>query len=150
MRVELPENGWAELRQPRKMTERQRRAYTVAATAVTQSLSTVPQTMDPETGQMVMDTTKVGPEQQTLMDDAYDQLMLALIEAWSYPQPIVAESLLELPIDAFDALRKACLPLAPEVLPQFDLSPDPKATTNGSSGQPPVSPATDASTSATP
>lgn len=122
-RLDLPDDAWAELHAPRKVQERKRRRYILAMTAMSASTAALPKLPDG-----TPDPAGFGPEQQALADAAFDELTVCLVAAWSFDLPIAVESLLELPGDAFDALRKACMDLAPELVPDYSVSPDPKAS----------------------
>lgn len=132
-RVELPDGAWAELHAPRKVQERKRRRYIQAMTAMTQSVQSLPK-LPPDAvdadGKSIGGTPDMaffGPEQQALSDAAFDELTCCLVSAWSFDLPVAVESLLDLPTDAFDALRKACMELGGELVPDYSASPDPKA-----------------------
>ena len=133
MRLELPDGQWAELAEPRKVPERKRRPYTTAAASMG------PATMvDPATGAVRIDSAETKEQ----MDAVLDALILALVVAWSYGVEVTLEAVQDLPGDAYDALRNACLEHAGELMPDYGASPDPKALTVESSNSHTASPAT--------
>ena len=103
-RIELPEGQWAEIVNPRKVTERKRRLYLRAMAEYQQSREVM---------------AGFGPEQQRLLDDAFDLLIVALVQSWSFEQPVSVEAFADLPADVFDPLRKACMALAAGLLPDY-------------------------------
>jgi hypothetical protein len=64
------------------------------------------------------------------LGDAYNEtLMLALVAEWSYGE--VSQSTLdELPVATYDKVLKHCEGLAPQLSPSFEVSKDPKVTTD--------------------
>lgn len=127
-RVDLPDGGWAELAAPKKVSERKRRRYIHAMTEFNKSTQTIPRDAKGE-----LDPTGFGGVQQDLLDAALDLLTVALVTAWSYEAPIAIESLEDFPVDVFDAIRRACNDLAPQLMPDLvSPDPDPKAITGDS------------------
>ena len=125
--VPLPDGQWAELMDPRKVSERKRRPYVTAMTAFN---AVAPRD---EKGELL--SMQIGAEAAGLLDRALDLLTVALVKAWSFEQspgvalPVEVESLQDLPVDAFDDLRREVNKLSPALLPNFDPTPDPKAPT---------------------
>jgi hypothetical protein len=103
-RIELPDGAWAEFIDVDKITERKRRPMLAVIDAVRQ------------------EQTSVG------LSEMYDQFLVALIQAWSFGGEPSTETLLDLPIGTLDKLRKVAIPLFQDALPDFGVSPDPKAT----------------------
>lgn len=67
---------------------------------------------------------------------AVDQaLILALVQEWSYPFPVSADGLGELPGHAYDALKAACEPKLTEIFPSFKYV---KASEDGGEDSPTV------------
>jgi hypothetical protein len=127
-RVELADGNWAELRDPKRVTERARRRYISRMSEFNKSRAGA-------------DVGQYGADQQDLFDDAIDLLIVALVESWSLEQPVTVDALSDLRTDVFDPLKKACLALAGDVLPDYSPSPDPPAAGASSSDSPPDSPA---------
>lgn len=123
-RVDLPDGQWAELFDPKKLSERRRRPYLSAMTAYTSSLYTLPLNDEGKP-----DSRAYGPAQDDLLNGAVDLLVVGLVKAWSFEFPIETDALLDLPTDTFDALRVACLALRDDLMPDYSTSPDPKAPT---------------------
>lgn len=115
-RIDLPDGAWAELRSPKKVSERKRRQYISAMSEFNASKAG-------------LDPSLFGSKQQDLLDNALDLLIVCLVSSWSLPDPVSVEALADLGTDVFDPLKAACLSLASDVLPDFSVDPDPKATT---------------------
>lgn len=128
-RIELPDNQWAELADPRKVSERKRRPWLDAMSEFYDSRSTT------EGGD------RIGAAQQKLWNAAARLAMECMVSSWSFGTEITLDALLDLPLDAFDALQVAVTPLAMQMLPDYSPDPDPKAITAESSTSPPDSPA---------
>lgn len=120
MRVELADGAWAELLDPKKVTEKKRRRYIAAMSEYHHSRGTL------------TDPRQLGAEQQELLDTAFDLLMVCLISAWSFDQPVSVEAFEDMSTDVFDALKRACLKLSTDILPDYSPDPDPKASTDES------------------
>lgn len=147
-RVSLPDDQWAELADPRKVSERKRRPYVQAMVAFTQATALLPVI---EEGEHKGDHPpgSFGPEHTALFDATLDLLVVALVKAWSFDLPIDANSLQDLPVDCFDVLRKAVNEKGPALMPDLSVDPDPKAP-SGELPQPPTALSTDGLTSVTP
>lgn len=123
-RIDLPDGAWAELHSPKKVSERKRRRFITAMADFNKSVNLLPRDDKGE-----VDPRTFGAEQQELLDMALDLLTLALVSTWSFDVSVSVDSLCDLDADAFDALRKACMALQGEVLPDYGPDPDPKADT---------------------
>ena len=133
-RVELPDGQWAEIAPPKKVPERKRRRYVSAMTALVQATNHLPKN---EKGEP--DQSEFGSAEMELVDAVGDALIVALVREWSFGE-VTPDAVAELPADAFDVLLIVCRDLAPELTPNYDLSPDPKAVTSNSHGSLPGSP----------
>lgn len=149
LRIALPHDQWAELRDPEEVSERQRRrvrkaqqrvslhseevgrAQQLAASGVVHSDGTVA----PEAAAEVLAATKGIIESGVLddVDDAVDMALAALVARWSFDTPVSAETVADLPGGAYKALRDAAQPLIGQMNPDFDPSPDPESPTKPSS-----------------
>lgn len=108
-RVELPGGEWAELRDPRKVSERLRRPI-LAAQADLRRFG-VPGDME---------STGAGfGAAMTAYGELNDLMVVALVSAWSLESPVSLESVLDLPGDVYDALRQAVAPFTTDLLPDF-------------------------------
>jgi hypothetical protein len=127
MKISLPDGNWASLRDPKKVSERRRRPIMRAFASVNQEdLKTLHRTdlTDEDQARSVM-----NPEFVDLMQQVNDLLIIALVDEWSFDAPIEADSVLDLDGETYDALQRAVAPFLTEVMPDFDVSPDPKAPT---------------------
>ncbi len=126
--VNLGKYGTATLRDPSDVPERARRVAhrsQIAVQAFMEELKTrgeVPADLDvtevdePTTRRIGLLTTLERPE---LMEDLNDAVIVALVEQWPFPAPVTLDGVRELPGAAYDALRTACQPLGPLVLPNL-------------------------------
>ena len=73
------------------------------------------------------------PEFLDLADELATAAALALIESWSFGD-LTAETLENLPGDAYDAINSLVMPHLDALFPDFGVSPDPKALTANSNG----------------
>lgn len=109
-------SGWIKLRAPETVTERLRRPV------FEKSASGISMVED--------DSDSVSPEALSFFSEFNDLVALAMIEEWSFDLPITLDGLLDLPSKAYDDVRKAVTPFVPELIPDFGVDPDPKATTD--------------------
>lgn len=116
-RHELPDGQWAEFRDPEQVPERLRRPITRHAARL--SSTSVAEASDGD----------VAPHDLDILFDLNDALVLALVESWSFPSPVAADGLGELPGPAYDALLKLASPSMLALLPDFGPSPDPASPT---------------------
>ena len=134
--VDLGKHGTATLRDPSDVPEKARRVAhraQIAVQAFMEELKTrgeVPADLDVSevdeatTRRIGLLTTLEHPE---LMEDLSDAVIVALVEAWPFAAPITVDGVRELPGAAYDALRAACQPLAPLVLPNLTAVTPPEA-----------------------
>ena len=130
----LPDGGYVELRNPKKVPERLRRPVRLAALALTRSIpedqrkASVKVSEEPEakaddetqaafgappiealveeaTAEKEEDKFVVPTDEQQLALDAYNEaLLVAVIVAWSYPDPVNLDSIQNLDGDVYDEL----------------------------------------------
>lgn len=120
MRVDLPDGAWAELRPPRKVNERRRRQFVAAMSDFQKSIGELPRDEKGET-----DPRLFGAQQQQLFEDAIDLLVVCLVSNWSFDTPIEANSISDFDVDVVDELKRACIALQAEVMPDYSPQPDP-------------------------
>jgi hypothetical protein len=114
MRVEVF-SGWIELREPNLVSERLRRPVfekSVSGSSLVEEEDNV-----------------VSEETMRFFSEFNDLVALAMIKEWSFEFPISLEGLLDLPSRTYDDVRKAVTPFVNELIPDFGVDPDPKATT---------------------
>lgn len=126
--VPLPDGQWAEFAAPQKVSERRRRSYVNAIAAFNAATAQLPRAA---TGDGP-DPRFAGAAESELLDNAIDLLILALVKAWSYEQPVSLDALQDLPVDAYDVLRKEASDRQADMMPDYSPTTDPKAPTNGS------------------
>ena len=123
-RVDLPGDQWADLADPLQVTHKKRKPVRRVMFELVQ-----------------VRVSKTGPAldavELDLLEQLSDLMVVALVDAWSFPVPVDMDGLGELPGDAYDALQLACAPLGEALLPSFEVDPDPKGPPT--SGRSPVS-----------
>jgi hypothetical protein len=141
LRVELPKGQYAVLRDPEDVPERLRRPHMDAREHVSATLMSTGTTeadieaaRDGEPGAAAkLGLAMISGGATALKRNADDLLVAALVESWSYGTDVTADTLQDLPGRAYDALLKACEPLAEAMSPDFGPSPDPQSPTSPSS-----------------
>ena len=142
-RLELTDDGWADLYAPRKVPERKRHTHDLAIFALNEATSGLPRNAKGD-----VDERYAGPAQGDALKRVTWTLILALVRDWSYG-PVNLDVLLdEVPGDAYDILARHCEKLWDELNPDFQADFDPKALSVVSPSPPPGS-STDRSTFAT-
>ena len=120
MRVEVFA-GWIELRDPELVPERLRRPV------VAQSVKAA------QFSDIDLESDDVDIEEATraldFFSDLNDHLAMALIEAWSFAEPITIDGLLNLGGKTYDSIRKEVAPFVAKLMPDFGATEDPKALT---------------------
>lgn len=113
-KIDVP-GGWAKLRDPDTVTERQRKPF-MKAVGRAGNLQAA------DDGGI------------SLLVEVQDALVLAMVEEWSFDAPITADGLEDLPHKAITALRVACQEFREELLPDFGPTPDPQSPSVPSNG----------------
>lgn len=126
MHVLLPDDQWADLRSPKQVPERYRRPILPLVTGLIRSAGFA-QAGDsdrrPTTDEMRELAKAVGPDDLKALNDLNDATIIAMVEKWSFSQPVAADSLLDLPGDAYDSLREITAPFLLELIPDFGPTP---------------------------
>ena len=140
-RIELPDDAWAEIRDPKKVPERLRRPAKAASFEMYQSRqkaleetasTTTPAAPEgagawgapptPEPTVEIDDGTSYTLEQ---IQASVDAGIIALVSAWSFGDEVSEDVLLDLPSDAYDALVTEVTPLIGEMFQTLEPSTDP-------------------------
>lgn len=122
----LPDGGSAILRDPKLVTERHRRPVTrlnsrIAGSAVGQLLASKDSMTEPEFEEAARKI--LATEEWALLDDLNDALIVALVESWPYAAPVTSEGLLDIPGEAYDALKIEASKHVTALMPSFAVSP---------------------------
>ena len=136
-------NGWAKLRDPHEVKQRQRKPLAKVQRALlgsnigdvlVQRHAQGEDVSEEEISKLLQPL--LADEAMDLFEDSDDLLILALVEEWSFEVPITQEGIGELPGRAYDALRNACRPLLNAVLgmEQEDAVTDPDSNFPATSG----------------
>lgn len=134
MRVELPDGQWAELYDPTKVPERKRRPVVRALVelAKEQALHGFGPEVDAasltDEDKAAALAAKFDTSVLVAGDNLNDVAVIALVSSWSFGE-VTVDVLLDLPAESYKALSEACAPLMMALMPNFQVSPDPKATT---------------------
>jgi hypothetical protein len=123
--VQLPDNAHALLRDPSQVSERLRRPIMAAVSRLAAGVDMTGKS-ESEIG-----TEMLASGGMDTMNEVNDLLVVALVESWSYPQPITLDGVLDLPGVAYDALRTAVSPHMGAMMPSFDVKPDTAGATPG-------------------
>lgn len=138
-KISLPDGGWALLRDPQNITERQRRPINrlqarVAGSAVGALLAHKATMSDAEFEE---ESRKIlGSEDFALLDELNDALIGVLVESWSYDSEPSAETALDLPGPVYEALKNECAKYVTALAPQFNPADadNPESPTGPSAG----------------
>ena len=143
-RVALPHDGHAILRDPAEVPERHRRPIVAAQLGFAsskQALAAAQTFIATEGDQAVSEDARldaaadlIGAGALSAIDDISDLLIVALVDSWSFSQPITVEGVLDLPSSSYRALREAVEPYLSALMPEFTPNPDPASPTHPSSG----------------
>jgi hypothetical protein len=120
MKITLPNDAWAELRDPKAVPERLRRP-------VSQALLVMGKNQEAMTA---ADATSLSAEALASFESLNDLLIVARVSAWSLNTPVSLESVLDLPSDLYNALREATAPGMMDMMPDFSASEAPDSPTN--------------------
>jgi hypothetical protein len=142
-RIELPGDNWVILWSPKKVKDRKRRRYMAAMADMSAASNHLPQIPNPKFGEpgqkaTVPDMSQMTSEMLGYSDQVGDALILCLVRDWSFGE-VTDTVLADLDSDVFDAVYRACLPLAGDLVPDYSPDPDPKVHTPGSPPSPPGS-----------
>ena len=126
-KIDLPDGGWALIRDPRRVTERQRRPVTrlqarVAGSEVGALLATKDKLPDDEFEEHARRV--LGSDDFALLDDLNDALIEALVDSWSYDVPVSKDAALDLPGPVYEALKAACAKHVMELAPNLEPTPE--------------------------
>lgn len=110
-RVELPGGEWVELRDPRRVTERERRPLKRRFVALAQAgepgaSATVATPLAPQLGGGKHSVADVAAKFSAL-EEFTTEMAMFFITAWSYGSEATEDSLLDLPADVYDAIDTA-------------------------------------------
>ena len=132
MRVDLPDGAFAELYDPLKVPERKRRPVVAALVAFMKdrAAANVPQfdTKAMSEDEAAALSAQLDPDLLIAADALNDSVVVALVREWSFGA-VSEDVLLDMPADAYKVLSEACAPHLNALMPNFQVSPDPKATT---------------------
>lgn len=117
-------NGWAKLRDPQEISERTRRPLAkvqrlLGGSDIGAALINFTETnkRDPNEQELAkLLQPYLSDDEMDLFERSNDLLILALTEEWSFDAPITEDSIQDLPVRAYDALRDATQPLLQKIL----------------------------------
>lgn len=120
-RIELPDNAWAELRNPRTVPERLRRPVTQMMFAIANNQEIQNAEND------VVNSELVG-----IYSELNDLVIVARVAAWSFDLPISVDGVLDLPGNAYEVLQEKTVENVLDMIPNFGQSTDPESPTKPS------------------
>lgn len=98
--LDLPDGGWAEIREPREVTNRQKREHTNALVELGAK--------DDKSAKTIIEALDEG-----------EHLTLLFIKDWSYEKPVSVESFMDLPVDVCLAIENATMKPINQVFPEI-------------------------------
>ena len=117
--------GWIDLREPEEVPEKLRRPI------IKMSVSGVPFAED--WNDLFENPENANAESLEAMLDYgsrfNDLVAMAFIRQWSFELPISIDALGDLPGKVYDEIANACKPLISNLMPSFEVDPDPKVIT---------------------
>ena len=125
MRIDLPNDNWAELREPSEVSERGRRPVVSSLNRVSQAGWKALESMS---ATQVKDAVATDDKEATGLPSAdleaiataNDHCIVALVREWSYKLPLTIDGCLDLPGPAYDKLRDACAPAVQSLFVSFE------------------------------
>lgn len=128
----LPDGDTATLRDPKLVTERHRRPVTklqrrLAASPVGQLLASKDKLSEEEFEEQAR--ALLGSDDYELLDQLNDALVVALVEVWPYNVPVTLDGLLDIPGEAYDALKVEASKHVSDLMPSFAVSPSEESPT---------------------
>lgn len=126
-KFDVPSGGWVALRDPKLITQAQRRPVAIARIRAG--------------GSRVWAKVAAGESMTDVTDDEIaaswkflDTLAVALVSEWSFDAPITSESLVGLVEDDYEEVIAAALKHLPTLMPEFGVDPDRDSPTDASDG----------------
>ena len=123
MRVEVF-GGWVELRDPELVPERLRRPLVSQSVLASQFANVDLESDDVD--------SELASKAVDFFSTLNDLLAVALVEEWSFSEPITIEGLMNLPGKSYDSIRREVSPMVSKLMPDFGATDDPKALTETS------------------
>ena len=118
-KTEVP-NGWIQIRDPKTITERMRRPIIARAS----NMSALVDLADGEAP--LSDVEK--------MLEFNDLVAVTMIAAWSFDGDVNVDTLLDLEVETYDAIQKKTSEYVSQLMPSFEVDPDPLVITESSEG----------------
>jgi len=113
--IDVP-GGWVQLRDPKSVSERLRRPIVAKASQLAGAVNEITD-------------NNVSETNLTSMFEFNDLVAIALIEKWSFGDVVSLEGLLDLPGKAYDEIQKIVAPMVSDLMPSFEVTPDPESPT---------------------
>jgi hypothetical protein len=147
-RIELPNGGWAEVREQQDLRVMHRRAIQAALGAATVAISKIPASMvdvpdDPEERAAALEKIDMSEIPSLSMDEmlsisrVQEVAVVMFLVAWSLPEPLpTLDTVGDMNIDVFDAIAKVTQKSANALINGIDFAPTPKAEPGNPTGIP--------------
>lgn len=142
-RHQMPDDGWADLRETADVPERLRRPVRTIQMKLAQNPAFkdvvddakkkgVKAMEDIDEAQAVEMASVMGDEALALMDDLNDRLIISRVAGWSYSDEVTLDTLQDLPGAVYDKLKEMCAEGALAGGPDFSPSTDADSPTEPS------------------
>ncbi|MGW7424427.1 hypothetical protein ACWGJB_31100 [Streptomyces sp. NPDC054813] len=142
-RHQMPDQGWADLREPAEVPERLRRPVRTIQMKLAQNpafanvvkdaqAKGVKALNDIDEAQAVEMASVMGDEALGLMDDLNDRLIISRVAGWSYGDEVSLDALQDLPGSVYDKLKEMCAEGALDGGPDFSPSTEADSPTEPS------------------
>jgi hypothetical protein len=130
--LQFPDGHTALIHDPDQVPVKKRRPYSRAQMAMGVLTEDIPDDLEDDDKRRDKLLTIAGAKNPELIENLNDALILAFVSQWGYGA-VTQEVLEEIPSGSYNKLLKHCEPLAKHLSANFEVTPDPKATTGDSS-----------------
>lgn len=134
-KIELPNGGWAVLRDPAAVPVRLRRPVEKALLlvsrkqSITSALGAAEDPNDPAVAARLVE--EIDSASMDMLNDLNDYLIMARVESWSFGD-VSLDAILDLPASAYTVLQTECAKDITKMMPDFSVSGSPDSPTKPS------------------
>jgi len=118
MKRENVNGGWVDFREPQDVPERLRRKVTTMSSRASKVA-----------GRLEGENPDLQTEDLEFLLEFNDAISICLVMGWSWDNPVTIEGLLDLPASVYDFIVRHGQANVANLLPNFEVDPDPKAPT---------------------
>lgn len=133
-RLELPRDGWADLREPDEIPRKAARRFRKVLYDVAGTVGEIDPTLEPDEQARAVGSAILTQEGgMDAFEDMAEEMVLAVVSAWSYGE-VDGETLDDLPDKVVDAIYDECQrrDYMTKLMPDFGSDPDPESPTKPS------------------